>query len=282
MAKGYSQHANEELSDIISELWDLDENQLTPGEDFSIDLQGKTKVYLEGRRDRADDPLFSYVRDSVFKKETFKTFIALLDNYEQETGLPEEVTPDEFRENWKFVNAIMKTKLMKKAHKFLESKGKAPDDEQAFKEQLYELWFKLYRRTKGVRNLDSSGFEHVFVGETRGGSDDVMGFHNWIQYYLQEKRGNIDYKGWIPPRGRRSHKPVDNPRLVSIQFAWKQDVKAVGSSFIGTSPEFEVALYTICFYCGDETNLIEVGDYEFEIKVHRWGPKLAGCYPVLK
>ncbi len=45
------------------------------------------------------------------------------------------------------------------------------------------------------RDFDSSGFEHVFVGETRG--RDVIGFHNWIQFYLQEKKGNIDYRGYF-------------------------------------------------------------------------------------
>ena len=44
--------------------------------------------------------------------------------------------------------------------------------------------------------LDSSGFEHVFVGETRDKSE-VIGFHNWIQFYLQEKAGNVDYQGYI-------------------------------------------------------------------------------------
>ena len=43
---------------------------------------------------------------------------------------------------------------------------------------------------------DSSGFEHVFVGETRGDSE-VIGFHNWIQFYLQEKAGHVDYQGYI-------------------------------------------------------------------------------------
>lgn len=49
------------------------------------------------------------------------------------------------------------------------------------------------------RKLDSSGFEHVFVGETRNKAE-VIGFHNWIQFYLQEKRGFVDYKGFFPSR----------------------------------------------------------------------------------
>lgn len=67
---------------------------------------------------------------------------------------------------------------------------------RTFKGKLYDLWFKLYRRTRGSRALDSSGFEHVFVGETRG-KKEVIGFHNWIQFYLQEKAGNVDYQGYI-------------------------------------------------------------------------------------
>ena len=45
------------------------------------------------------------------------------------------------------------------------------------------------------RNYNSSGFEHVFVGESR--DHDVIGFHNWIQFYLQEKHGNVDYRGYF-------------------------------------------------------------------------------------
>ena len=25
----------------------------------------------------------------------------------------------------------------------------------------------------------------------------MIGFHNWIQFYLQEKAGNVDYQGYI-------------------------------------------------------------------------------------
>ena len=55
---------------------------------------------------------------------------------------------------------------------------------------------QLYRRSRESRVYDSSGFEHVFVGETRG-ANEVIGFHNWIQFYLQEKAGHVDYQGYI-------------------------------------------------------------------------------------
>ena len=54
-------------------------------------------------------------------------------------------------------------------------------------------------RTRGSSAQDSSGFEHVFVGETRD-HKEVLGFHNWIQFYLQEKAGNVDYQGYIGGR----------------------------------------------------------------------------------
>lgn len=51
---------------------------------------------------------------------------------------------------------------------------------------------------------DSCGFEHVFVGETKHGQE-ITGLHNWVQFYLQEKHGHIDYKG---------HKARDNKNTV--------------------------------------------------------------------
>ena len=53
-----------------------------------------------------------------------------------------------------------------------------------------------------LRRADSCGFEHVFVGETRHGRE-IMGFHNWVQFYLQEKCGHVDYKGY-KARDRKS------------------------------------------------------------------------------
>ncbi len=33
------------------------------------------------------------------------------------------------------------------------------------------------------------------MGEGR--DHDIIGFHNWVQFYLQEKIGNIDYRGFF-------------------------------------------------------------------------------------
>lgn len=108
------------------------------------------------------------------------------------TGENETVTAEEVAENHRFINAICATRVMQHVHKYLVSQGKSPSSERQFKEQLYDLWFKLYRRTRGSRALDSSGFEHVFVGETRGGTYAALltcttqcGSGYWVvQYWL--------------------------------------------------------------------------------------------------
>ncbi len=71
----------------------------------------------------------------------------------------------------------------------------------------------------------------------------------------------VDYRGFIRPRstGRRpSLQPDESQQLLTLQFTWKDaedgsiDLKPVSSSFIGVSPEFEIALYTLCFLAGGE------------------------------
>ena len=71
--------------------------------------QTSTKAYW--RDDKAKDPLFTWVKDEALRRPTYKSFIALLDNYETSTGKQEEVTPEEIRENWTFINSICDTKV---------------------------------------------------------------------------------------------------------------------------------------------------------------------------
>lgn len=42
----------------------------------------------------------------------------------------------------------MNTKVMKKAHRFLIKEGKAPSDEEDFKDLLSLIWFDCYSRSE--------------------------------------------------------------------------------------------------------------------------------------
>ena len=41
-------------------------------------------------------------------------------------------------------------------------------------------------------------FEHVFVGEIDKG--EVTGLHNWLQFANLERKGTLDYRGYIFPK----------------------------------------------------------------------------------
>ena len=60
-----------DLIDLCEKLWMLDRNRLTPDKDYKLDLQGRTRYSYDGP-DRAKDPLFEYVDDKVFKRETYE------------------------------------------------------------------------------------------------------------------------------------------------------------------------------------------------------------------
>ncbi|XP_075711876.1 poly(U)-specific endoribonuclease-A-like isoform X2 [Rhinoderma darwinii] len=192
-------NVNHELSKLFNQLWDADVNRMSPGKDYRISLQGKAGYVPAGSnqaRDSARCPLFQFVDEEKLKSiKTFAAFISLLDNYEMSTGVAEVVTAEEKAEMNRFLDAILETKVMKIAHEYLVRKNQAKPNLKDFKSQLYNIWFQLYNREAG-KGPDSCGFEHVFVGESKRGQE-IMGLHNWVQFYLQEKRNNIDYKGFV-------------------------------------------------------------------------------------
>ncbi|XP_018606802.1 poly(U)-specific endoribonuclease-C-like [Scleropages formosus] len=277
-----SDAVNRELSDVLNELWKLDDNRLKPGKDYIISLQGKAGYVAKGSqaRDMARQPLFSYVNEEKLRSiKSYSSFISLLDNYETSTGVTETVTKEELDENDRFLDAILETKVMQRAHSYLVSKAQSPPDLKKFKAQLYDIWFRLYHRDRSG-GADSCGFEHVFVGETKFGKE-ITGFHNWIQFYLQEKLKNVDYKGY---KAQDKDKPDENDHVLNLQFSWKTLVKPVGSCFIGVSPEFEVALFTIVFLMSKEkvTNTtVQVDEYLLELVVFRHGFSIGTSYPKL-
>ncbi|XP_053321155.1 poly(U)-specific endoribonuclease-A-like [Spea bombifrons] len=275
---------NHELSKLFNQLWDADDNRMKPGKDYRISLQGKAGYVPAGTnraRDSASCPLFEFVDEEKLRSiKTFSAFMSLLDNYEMSTGVQEVVTAEEIAENNRFLDAILETRVMKLAHEYLSKKNLSKPSLRDFKSQLYSIWFQLYSREPG-KGPDSCGFEHVFVGESKRGHE-IMGLHNWVQFYLQEKLNNVDYKGFVA----RQHKsrPDEDDQVLNLQFSWKHMVKPVGSSFVGVSPEFEFAVYTIVFLLSGEKitkEVVRVEEYELQVVVNRHGRYIGTAYPVL-
>lgn len=254
------------LSEAVQELWNLDVNRLTADVDYKVNVQGGKKPYW--KEDEAEDPLFTYVDRASLRRPTYKTFMDLLNNYKAQTGQAEHVSNAEKKENWDFLNAIMQTAPMQFCHKYLHKKvpDKVPSGQQEFKRLLYKIWFDLYTRTSGGPR-DSSGFEHVFVGEVKNGK--ISGFHNWVQLYMEEQKGDLDYRGYIKPRGRSEAYTDSNDHVLTLQFSWHGVEKSVGTSFIGVSPEFEMAVYSMCFLLGEEENEVNLntGTDEFVLNI---------------
>lgn len=77
--------------------------------------------------------------------------------------------------------------------------------------------------------------------------------------------------------------PDENKHLLALQFSWKNGIKPKGSIFIGVSPEFEFALYTLCFITSpNERVKVSFSLYDVEIVCHHYNQKHIGTtYPVL-
>ncbi|XP_063215378.1 uridylate-specific endoribonuclease [Chroicocephalus ridibundus] len=252
---------DEELLQVSEQLYKADHNKARPT-DIAINPQYQASPdETDDQEDRSPQPLYKYVNEELFSKPTYASFIKLLDNYQRATGREEDVTAEELREQDNFLREVMKTELMKKLFAFLHKKNRY-GSEQEFVADLKEMWFGLYSRGDGEQ--DSSGFEHVFSGEVKKGK--VSGFHNWIRFYLLEKQGAVNYFS------HNFEGPWDTyPDVLGLQFSWDGFYKEVGSAFIGSSPEFEFGLYTLCFIArpGRACHL-SLGGYSLSIQTYTW------------
>ncbi|PIO67809.1 endoribonuclease XendoU [Teladorsagia circumcincta] len=228
--------SNEELLAESRKLRQLDTNKAQRGQ-VRVDFQGHTKA--GDVADNAADRLFTNVDDGLLTKPIYQQFLALTDNFYRETGKaePRVSKKEEEQETTDFLTTVLQSAPMKELYQFLNSKRHPfAANPGVFGKWLHQLWFAHYSRARGV--ADSSGFEHVFIGEEK--NKEVSGLHNWVRFYTLEKNTteNFDYKGFIVKRGYV---------MASVKFTWRGDLKKSGSIMIGTSPEFDMALYTLCF-----------------------------------
>ncbi|XP_061544289.1 uridylate-specific endoribonuclease A [Phycodurus eques] len=260
---GGSVITNAEIKSVSEALYALDSNRASASQ-LEIDPQ----VLISGSQtgseaDLSYRPFFRFLdEEGLFSRPTYATLLALLDNYNRMTGQTEDVSSQETAEQDIFLRETMSnTEVGRELFAFLYTKGVYTSEEE-FIYDLKMMWFGLYSRNKG--KMDSSGFEHIFAGEIKGGK--VSGFHNWIQFYLLEKRGLLNYYS------HSFNGPwTTYPDVLGMQFRWDGYFKQVGSAVIGCSPEFDLAIYSMCYITrpGKQCRL-SMGGKELIIQTYTW------------
>ncbi|EFO19006.1 hypothetical protein LOAG_09491 [Loa loa] len=231
-----------EVVNMVNELRQYDSNKL---DDEQIILDYQEHMTSLGSGDKAKRRLFKWIDPNALKRNTFRKWIALSDEYQPEVGIEEKNTPKKKKAIDDYLDAILNTTVWKSLYQFLLRKGYPySNNMRTFRAWIKQLWFEGYSRKQGF--IDSSGFEHVFMGEHK--NDEVIGMHSWLRFYLLERNDSeqFNYHGYTLKRFNI---------LAVVQFNWGKYLKRTGSFFLGTSPEFDLALYTLCFITRRSNNI---------------------------
>jgi len=227
------------LAAVVGRLWSIDAPyRLDPGQGYKLNHQAKA-ASLSSKMDTSPAPLFRSVdRAKLAKTPCASSFLAMLDNYERETNRAEIETAQEKREVSTFMQELMQTPHMKYIYNVLVAWNTIQPGYTAFSKKVQDMWFAEYSLSRSGPKA-SSGFEHVFVGEEKLDKKThrptIIGLHNWLQFWREEKAGRIDYLGYVGKAG--------GDRLVSVRFAWDdndadRETKSVSTILVGSSVPF--------------------------------------------
>ncbi|XP_076247621.1 uncharacterized protein LOC143187348 [Calliopsis andreniformis] len=252
---------DEDLEKLSEALFIKDNNNANRY--ITLNLQKQTTS--SSTADEAPQPLFT-VNEEAFQGPTIQKVITIYDNYQPDTNVNEHISPLQRQEESLLVDTFLSTNVMSAAMRFLADKERVRKDYYEYKDTLRKLWFNLFSRGQG--KIGSSGFEHVFMAELKNAATgtEVVGLHNWIYYSKQEASGKVDYNGYL--------KKVDlgnKASIVKIRTKYNGYDKPVTTIFVGTSPELEMALYTVCFYARPDGNCpVSLGGTKFNIVTYKF------------
>jgi len=316
--------------DIYEKLWELVDSHVTvtrlgsdgspidPAAAVVLDEQGKAgDCQNDGNADR---PLIAQVDETIFGEPTFKTFIALLDNYTAVENEPEVAfdrgdngdgtfaDPTHDAEVNAFLDAVLASPPMQMASEHIRIVLKPGLSEAELRSRIKRIWFEPFTNRFGRTDAHCTGFEHVFIGEDESSTstpsqcvDNVGGYHSWVKYYLDQKAGKAEYLGH-DYENNVDDDGVADPNVATILFKWSPTanedgahghslLKKPGGFFVGTRPEFEIAIGTVGMYAleaGQFENIgkndqrrVKFGDNFFDLVLHpeATGPPVNGIAP---
>ncbi|XP_033198869.1 uncharacterized protein LOC117161432 [Bombus vancouverensis nearcticus] len=265
---------DEDLEKLSEALFIKDNNNANRY--ITLNLQKQTSS--SSTTDDAPQPLFT-VNAEAYQGPTIQRVISIYDNYKPETNVNEHISPLQRQEESLLVDTFLSTNVMSYAMRFLADKGQIRKDYYEYKDTIRKIWFNLFSRGQG--KIGSSGFEHVFMAELKSvpSGTEVVGLHNWIFYSKEESSGKANYAGYL-----NKVDLGDKASIIKIRTKYNGYDKPVTALFVGTSPELEMALYTVCFYARPEGNCpVSLGGTKFNIVTYKFkyrGNDLVGtAYP---
>lgn len=219
---------------LINELWNLDENRFELGTDIIL---AEPSHFEQQPEDETTMPLFAYVNHSrLHHLPTYRTFIDLMKFYDPNVLKVDPSGPEKTQAQVAFLDAIMETKVMEAVQAYLVEKNLTYSVKSEFKEQIGNIWFVPYMRKS---RMSSSAFEHVFLGEHAGLR--TKGLHYWLPLYLYERTEALNCSGI-------KEKKRNLKNIFSVSFIWRGNfAKDFGTFIFGSSPEFEIGVYTAAF-----------------------------------
>ena len=309
------------MNNIYQQIWNSDRHKflvsprdsaggwLDPNADLLLDEQ--VKAFGRADLDLAKQPLFYHVEHQKFEHNpTYQSLLDLLDNYRFDNQKPEIITRAEKAEIERFINNICQTEVIALAQEYICNHLRVKLDRPTFKERLKYIWFSLYTNYFGDFPLrDTSGFEHIFVGEGKYDYSDkerilgaISGYHSWIKFYLDERQDKANYLGHnYTIEGNLG---VENPYVATVQMRWQDTdkhsnlpitlFKKRGCFFVGTSPECEIAMGTVAFFESlanykfrDEKREITINGAKYDLALYRniqadasRGDRIRSFYPI--
>jgi poly(U)-specific endoribonuclease len=283
---------------IYQRIWDADQaGSGIPAiavDEAGDPARGFVRVDQRGGRD-PEHRLFAEVQIPAHKRRTYDLCKTLFDNYRLDQTKPEDNQPEEAREIIALLEAVADSPPMAAARAHLERQNAARYSSDAWQELIFELWFRQF---DDGRNLDLSAFEHVVVGEQRGG--EVNGHHFWYKYYLEDwvafsGEDDIDYDGSRHDGPHRREGPLtrlgrDVPEVATLAYEWRAYdyetgqrrplYEPIGGFWVGCSIEGLMALGTVRFFTrGRVQTTINGASYQIELYRSPEGRSLRTFFP---
>ena len=283
---------------IYQRIWDADQSAsgipaIAAGE-AGDPARGFVKVDERGGRD-PQHRLLAEVHIPAHKRRTYALCKALFDNYRLDQGRPEDNRPEEAREILELLEAIADSAPMTAAREHVEAQNGGRYARDEWQELIFQIWFRQF---DDGRNRDLSGFEHVAVGEQKGGK--INGHHFWYKYYLDDwaafsAEDDVDYDGSRYDGPHRDDGPLTAlgrqvPEVVTLAYSWdaydfetgqrRTLYNPIGGFWVGCSIEGLLALGTARFFeHGRIETAINGARYQVELYRSPDGQSLRTFFP---